>query len=273
MDTWIWGPMVWRLLEDVSYEWDSQFRVIDTLQSLKRPKVVINDKVINGNVVHFMAKQSDLDEMTLFLTSLAYVLPCIHCRGNYRRHLSAKPFESYLKSGRLLRWIFELHETVNEETLKQTFNERVQVNLKTKTDNSFGFAILVKKLEVYSSSCTVQNLLDFLYIIAENLPVTPEDMTHEDKKTFHKVFLRMLPKVTERHPVLTHFSQTWQKQLVKLELTESSIIQSDVSMVTFLNDLDRVRLIASECAAIPQMLQKFNKANAQYLPNVSHWYS
>jgi len=248
MDTWIWGPIAWRLLEDISYRWDI-------------------DQQINNH-----SKQEHAD-MTLFLQSLKYVLPCVHCRRHYGDNINKSPFEQKLRQGTLFRWIYELHELVNSDTLKQTYSDRVQVNLDPEFKHPvMGFVALLKKLEVYSQNCSISNLIDLLYIISDNLYVIPQDMKRSDKIMWHIVFLQCLPKVIAKIPTLSNLSIEWKTNLKNSGISEKDIVESDQSMVSFLNKLDRKNLTPQEPGSVAQTIKRYNKACANYVPDTKHWY-
>jgi hypothetical protein len=243
MDTAIFGPIVWRLLEDVSHQWDVDSRI--------KPHT-----------------QSEKQTMIRFFNSLRYVLPCIHCRTHLAGHLQDNPFLPFLEQGKLLRWVYELHETVNIQTAKPTYNDIVQMNYASATGERvplFGFAMLVKKLEVYSSGCTMPHILDLLYIICENLHISPQDMAPEEKYAWHVTFLNCLPTILEPVAALRPLATAWKAYVI-----DKHIVMEDV--VIFLNGLSKKHLSLAECDSIASTLAKYKRATAEYLPDTTPWY-
>jgi len=96
MDTYIWGPPVWKLLHSMSFAHPDDLRTHS--QSVVR-----------------------------FMESFQHVLPCKYCRNSYIDFLQELPdLRETIRKGGLSRWMFALHSMVNSklETPSPTF-ERV----------------------------------------------------------------------------------------------------------------------------------------------------
>lgn len=92
MDPKIWGPHLWFFLHSITFSY-AEDKENPTRQEKKH--------------------------MYNFLNSLKYTLPCI-CKNNYREHFNKNP--PNLKSRRkLFEWMVDLHNTVNEESNKETY--------------------------------------------------------------------------------------------------------------------------------------------------------
>jgi hypothetical protein len=244
MDTFAWGPRVWSFLEDIGYHCD-------------------------------LGAPVTTDSIVPFLLSLRYVLPCVHCRINYERHLQEQPVEPFVRKRQLLRWVFELHERVNKETKKTLYNDLVQVHIAPENRlRHFGFAMLVKKLEAFSSSCSNQHLLDLLEILAQNLDVVPDDMTSTDKVEQHIVFFDCLPRVLCLIPTMLPISKAWTDAQSDQGLSTSDIVESVESLTTFLSTLDPSSVpVPHPCPCVADADHKYQKASASYIPDISHWYA
>jgi hypothetical protein len=57
----------------------------------------------------------------MFYRSLEHVIPCPICRAHYSQALKDKPVEDVVKSrDALVQWLFDLHNTVNQQLGKST---------------------------------------------------------------------------------------------------------------------------------------------------------
>lgn len=91
MDTYLWGPLLWRLLESITR--------------------VLNPAYLGVNKSEFDTKAYK-DRVLLLLYSLRYVLPCVYCRESYRRFISNLPPE---EREDLWVWVWDVHELVNKK--------------------------------------------------------------------------------------------------------------------------------------------------------------
>lgn len=97
MDTFIWGPPMWKVLHTLSFSPPDELR--------KHKQHVIN-----------------------FLDSLKDVLPCIYCRNSYGVFITElPPLDSVIDNGELSRWMYDLHSKVNAKLeVKDPEYSRVQ---------------------------------------------------------------------------------------------------------------------------------------------------
>ena len=95
MNTYIWGPPLWRLIHSVSY----------------------------------CAKAPHADELALFFLSFKNVLPCIYCRKSFEefeKQLSKnKLLSQIIQDNELFQWSYSLHDMVNEKLDKQEFEKQI----------------------------------------------------------------------------------------------------------------------------------------------------
>lgn len=88
MNTWLWGPPLWRILHSVSFA----------------PDVPRHHETV-----------------TTFLETFQYVLPCVYCRESYTTFITqlqtshSQSLSETVKDGGLARWMYELHNKVNDK--------------------------------------------------------------------------------------------------------------------------------------------------------------
>lgn len=110
MDPFIWGPLLWNILEDCCYSLDTQ------------------------NV-----SQRHQDMFIIFAHSLTYLLPCVYCRNSYSKFIKVEAPEEYIKIKNLSQWVFNIHNLVNKKLNKQSnitfkkFQKRLQVQTSRST--------------------------------------------------------------------------------------------------------------------------------------------
>ena len=94
MLTSVWGPPLWHFLHTISFNYPTN----PTKIQKKKYKA--------------------------FIHNLTYILPCKFCRDNLKKNLkSMPPIEKYLKNRDMFsRWIYDLHEKVNEMLKKKKHN-------------------------------------------------------------------------------------------------------------------------------------------------------
>jgi len=100
MDTRFWGRDGWKLLHSIAYSYN---KVINEVMN-----DVINDKDIYK---HYKT----------FFKSIQYVLPCIYCRRSYKKYITEHPFPKELTQKELTRWLYIIHNCVNDKLRKQEY--------------------------------------------------------------------------------------------------------------------------------------------------------
>lgn len=85
----IWGPSLWELIHVISHGYD-----------------------INKNKKYYIN----------FFNLLTKLIPCTKCKIHYFYYLKKKPIKNYLISkNKLLRWVNDLHNSVNKKLRKKIF--------------------------------------------------------------------------------------------------------------------------------------------------------
>lgn len=167
MNTYIWGPPLWRLVHSVAY----------------------------------CAKASHADELALFFLSFKKVLPCIYCRRSFeefervlvQKH-GNKQLSEIIAKGELFAWSYALHDLVNEKLDKQEFEKQI-VTSKCLRAKQLSFECLQKRHALHPVNVTVTDLFDILFIFALNYPEDPKDEELWSKRQAYKQFLLRLPLV------------------------------------------------------------------------------
>lgn len=88
MDTRFWGPSGWKLFHLIAFDYDDHGQ--------KSPVTV-----------------------TSFLETLPFILPCKFCRSSLTDYFHQHPVEHHLKDKTMAKWMFTIHNCVNEKLRKQ----------------------------------------------------------------------------------------------------------------------------------------------------------
>lgn len=173
MDTKVWGPLIWRVLEDIAWSVDS------------RPQPLDQDL---GNKV--------LD----FFYSLRCALPCQYCRESYTQFFDQTPIAPAFRSQQMLRWVWQLHEMVNDKLDRQQ-KERVEQGLEAvvETKVRLSFDKLEKRMMAWTQASSASTLWDVMFLVVYNMPTlcSPED---QQRKRSIQLFLTTLPVLLTRVP-------------------------------------------------------------------------
>lgn len=90
MDTYVWGRIIWPILEDVAWGADTG----------RRP--LIQDEELGNIVADFFASLKD-------------ALPCGYCRESYTQFFETTKITTAISESNLVGWVWLLHEMVNEK--------------------------------------------------------------------------------------------------------------------------------------------------------------
>lgn len=157
MDTRFWGPCGWVLLHGI----------VNNYTEIK----TINKK----------------EKYKLFFSSLPLVLPCIYCRRSLTDYYNELPLtDDILKDkGKLCKWIYKIHNKVNEKLRSQGLND--------KKDPSFN--TVCKKISK-KDYCKINKCWNFLYSIAMNYPEEKKNISLSVKTNychFYYYFMELFP--------------------------------------------------------------------------------
>lgn len=139
MDTFVWGRIIWPILEDVAWG-------VDTRQ---RP---ISEK--EGNIV--------MD----FFASLKQALPCIYCRQSYSKFFDDNPIGAALREKKMLQWVWLLHQMVNNKLERP---EACTLTLEK----------LKKRMCAWSQAASAMTVWDVLFLVVYNMPYVPKQETKQ----------------------------------------------------------------------------------------------
>ena len=174
MNTFIWGPPLWKLIHSVAY----------------------------------CAQSQHADELALFFLTFKKVLPCIYCRKSFEefeRTLTVlhgnKTLAQIIQNRELFAWSYALHDLVNEKLDRQEFEKQI-VTKECLRAKQLSFECLHKRHALHPVNVTVTDLFDILFIFALNYPEDPTDVELELKRVAYKQFLQRLPLVV--HILVKH---------------------------------------------------------------------
>ena len=90
----------------------------------------------------------DKDNYKRFFYSLANVLPCTKCSQHFKQNLIDFPIDPALENKEsLIKWMIDIHNTVNEELNKPTLDYNEAINLymnhSNNNDKFFKLAVLL----------------------------------------------------------------------------------------------------------------------------------
>ena len=133
MDTKYWGPGAWVLLHTISFAF---------------PNPNANQK----------------GELSAFFGSIPYVLPCKYCRASFSEYITAHPLENAIRSNTLGKWLYTIHNCVNDKLRNQ--------NLRVEPDPPFSKVkdIYTERLKANCTKTTFHGW-EFLFSIVENHPL------------------------------------------------------------------------------------------------------
>ena len=139
MNTYIWGPPLWRILHTVSFT----------------PINIPTDTVKTYNSC-----------LLLLLTSLQHILPCSFCRASYQQYYWELPNVPHkitsgleLEQNEMVNWVYELHTLVNQKLNSQC--------------NNLPLHCLKKRQQLHTVFCSEEDVWDVLAILALNYTQQP----------------------------------------------------------------------------------------------------
>jgi hypothetical protein len=177
MNTWIWGPPKWKFLHTLSY----------------------------SPIAHQFPVQ-----ITDFVNTLKFVLPCIYCRESYTlfvNQVSAKmgaPLSSLVDTKQLPMFMYLLHDKVNEKLDIQSTHDRMEkehVPLSTLTPEQnmavcrkrqITFECLTKRFRIRPVQFSAEDVWQFLLIFSLNMDDTLERANEEQRQQW-LLFFHLLP--------------------------------------------------------------------------------
>lgn len=133
MDTKVWGPVLWRLLEDIAYGVDIAAHELTPAQK------------------HWVL---------LLFESFQHALPCIYCRESYTAFFQSHAVGPPLDYSQLLQWVWQLHEMVNDKL-------EGQGHVVTRLP----YAKLLKRMRAWTQASSASSILDIAFIVATNMPL------------------------------------------------------------------------------------------------------
>lgn len=178
MNTWIWGPPKWKFLHSLSFSPDAP-----------RHAPVVSQ----------------------FLNTLSSVLPCKYCRESYRQYVrqlsdaANAPLEQIVSKRHLPRWMYDLHDKVNEKLDKQLAAENAkQSGIRLKgverdalcRKRQITFECLTKRFVLRPISFCAEDVWEFLIIFSYNMDLTRDHADSCMLQDWH-TFFNLMPQVAE----------------------------------------------------------------------------
>ncbi len=149
MNPTVWGPSLWKIMTDVA---------------------VKADRVQDVRVLPYV---------TNFYTSLAFLLPCVHCRRSYRQFIRLIDLGDYLKQRNVVQWIWTLKERVNDKLGKPP-QQRLDL------------AMFQRRINLYTHCAHAEDMLDFMSLLGLNYEPN-EPLKKKHMLIFHAVLPVVLP--------------------------------------------------------------------------------
>lgn len=167
MNTFIWGPPLWRLVHSIAY----------------------------------CAQPEHADVVSQFFLTFKKVLPCIYCRKSFaefeeilRARYGNRQLSQIINDGELFAWSYALHDLVNEKLDRQEFEKQV-VTKECLRAKQLTFQCLEKRHQLHPVHVSITDLFDILFIFAMNYPEDPSDEDLVAKQHAYKQFLLTFPYV------------------------------------------------------------------------------
>lgn len=164
MNTFIWGPPLWRLVHSVAY----------------------------------CAQPEHADAVSQFFLTFKRVLPCIYCRKSFaefedvlKRRYNNRQLSQIIADRELFAWSYALHDLVNEKLDRQEFEKQV-VTKECLRAKQLTIQCLEKRHTIHPVQVTVVDLFDILFIFALNYPEDQADDELLLKRHAYKKFLLTL---------------------------------------------------------------------------------
>lgn len=211
MNTWIWGPPKWKFLHSLSFS----------------PHAPLYPS-----------------EVSQFLNTLKFVLPCIYCRDSYGGFVAAltekwgKDVEQVVSDGQLALWMYQLHDKVNDKLdtqLTRAQLEETGVTLPGLTlsqekamcrKRQITFDCLRKRFVIRPVQFCEEDVWEFLLIFSMNMDGTkaqasPEQL-HHWQQFFH--LLPRMVKVARGCKSLVHTLQRHRKFIMSAVMLEGDTV-------------------------------------------------
>lgn len=178
MNTWIWGPPKWKFLHSLSFSPDAHAHASVVAQ---------------------------------FLNTLSAVLPCKYCRESYHKFVQQlcltanMSLQEIIATGRLARWMYDLHDKVNEKLDKQLAAEHAKQSGVKVTDEQqdalcrkrqITFECLTKRFVLRPISFCSEDVWEFLLIFSYNMDLTRDQANSRMVQQWH-MFFQLLPQVAQ----------------------------------------------------------------------------
>jgi len=102
----IWGPKLWNKLHTISFNYTEK------------------------------PTEEEKEKIYIYFINLGNKLPCEACRRNYNKKLIKKPIAECLDNKeQLIKWVIDIHNMVNKDLNKPTYDYNTAIKLLKKNNN------------------------------------------------------------------------------------------------------------------------------------------
>lgn len=166
MNTVKWGPSGWDQHDPMAYRYDKVMKIVDKPQGLILSLI-----------------------MKLYICNEEHQLPCKYCRLSYHDYIREDtPDQELLPPTNLHKWMYKLHNKVNDKLRKQGYNNKVDPTFKQAYDMT-----VMKHMDLYRVTGW-----HYIHSIAHNYAEEPTIMA----KLSGVIHFSLLPYILP-HPLLT----------------------------------------------------------------------
>lgn len=160
--------------------------------------------------VGYCAPPEAAETVGAFFENMRHVLPCKYCRASYAEFVAVlakrggrQTVAQLVRSGRLMRWTYELHELVNDKLDAQHFIEKA---VPPCAGRRVSWECLLRRHKCQPFAVSAADVLDLLFILALNYPEEEEAM--ERRRAYQKLLcglpalLRCIVQPFQSYPTL-----------------------------------------------------------------------
>lgn len=158
----VWGPPLWRILHSVAFAMSPKVGA-----SLETDATIVGESM-TPELANYVA---------MWVMDLGYVMPCSYCRTSFREfwkdlELEVGPLPSVIVNNNFDRWMYVLHEKVNDKLDFQFFEQDVR-------GRRFTFECIERRYRMRPVQFTEEDVWDVLSIFALNTEASMLEVNEE----------------------------------------------------------------------------------------------
>lgn len=282
----IWGPPLWRILHTLGAQLSRHH--ISATQLAATPNTnTAHTSIVSRGKRHKrntpLVSATVAHTISTWLHTLATILPCYFCRDSYAEFLKMMqnthgPVVDVITRGQLSKWMYDMHELVNDKLDKQHATKTlmpmlgkmcsaasavpitpVQLEMALAHNDAYRgrritFECVQKRYVITPISFSTQDVWDVLSIFALNYPTRPDENPHSIQKAHDfLVFISLSPTVLREcgmHKLANHIDT--------VPFTDDDVA-STTAMFKWVTRLQTPHVLNSD---IPQIYARYNLAQA-----------